>query len=144
MTSSLNKPPVWYWCLSVIALVWYGLSVFQYLSQAFYTENFQEKYTTEQLELMSNAPIWAIVAFAVAAFFGLLGSFALLAKKKWAYSMFIVSFAGVAIEMFYNFYILKSIAIYGSSAIILTVLIVTFAITFVLFSKIAINKKWIV
>jgi hypothetical protein len=143
MTNSSIKPPIWFWIVSILALIWNAMGVMQYLGQAYNTESFREQYTTEQLEIMSNTPSWAIAAFAIAVFAGLLGSFALLLRKKWAYSLFLISLIGVVVQMIHNLFIVKSVDIYGPAAAIMTGMILIFAILFLLFSKKAISKQWI-
>ena len=38
MTTSINKPPVWFWVVCVLALIWNGLGVMAYLGRAFATD----------------------------------------------------------------------------------------------------------
>ena len=67
-TTSINKPPIWYWLLSIIALVWNGMGVNAYLQQAYNTESYQTMYSEEQLEIAANMPAWVTAAFAIAVF----------------------------------------------------------------------------
>lgn len=140
---STNKPPIWFWIVSVIALIWNAMGVMQYLGQAYNTESFKSQYTAEQLEMMSNTPAWAMAAFAVGVFAGLLGSVTLLLRKKWAYNLFLLSLLGVLVQMFHNLFIVKSVAVYGPAAAIMTGLILVFALLFFWFSKKSIAKTWI-
>ena len=72
-TETTNKPTIWFWIISAIALLWNAMGAYMYLIQAYNTESFQAMYTTEQLEMINNAPSWATAAFAVAVFGGVLG-----------------------------------------------------------------------
>lgn len=140
---STNKPPIWFWIVSVIALIWNAMGVMQYLGQAYNTESFKAQYTAEQLEMMSNTPAWVTAAFAVGVFAGLLGSVALLLRKKWAYNLFLLSLLGVIVQMFHNLFIVKSVEIYGPAAVIMTGMILVLALVFLWLSKKAIAKKWV-
>jgi hypothetical protein len=140
---STSKPPIWFWIVSVIALIWNAMGVMQYIGQAYNTESFREQYTTEQLEMIANTPTWATAAFAIAVFAGLLGSIALLLRKKWAYSLFLISLLGVSVQMIHNLFIMKSVDIYGPAAVIMTAMILAFALLFLWLSKKSIAKEWI-
>ncbi|RIA09647.1 hypothetical protein OE09_1491 [Flavobacteriaceae bacterium MAR_2010_72] len=144
MTSiSSSKPPIWYWIVSVIALIWNGMGVMQYLGQAYNTDAFREQYTSEQLELMANTPSWVTAAFALAVFGGIVGAIALLLRKKWAYHLFLISLLAVIAQMIYNLFVIDSITIYGPGAAAMTAMIILFALLLLWFSKKAISKGWI-
>jgi hypothetical protein len=137
MTNSKKKPPVWFWIVSAIALLWNGLGVDGYLGQAYDTERYRNSYTPEQLEITANLPSWIMGAFAIAVFAGVLGSIALLLRKKLAKSVFILSLVAVIIQMGY-------ILSQGySDNIGMTISIVAFASFLVWFSKKSISKGWI-
>ena len=56
---SITKPPIWFWIVSVIALLWNGSGVYMYLIQAYDTESFRAMYPDpEMLEMASNTPAW--------------------------------------------------------------------------------------
>ena len=79
---STTKPPVWFWIISVVALLWNGMGVNAYLQQAYMTEGFKAQYNAEQLEAIANTPAWVTAAFAIAVFAGFLGCVGLLLRKK--------------------------------------------------------------
>ncbi|MCB0383443.1 MAG: hypothetical protein KDD05_09145 [Psychroserpens sp.] len=144
MTNHLNaKPPVWFWIVAVVARIWNAMGVMQYLGQAYNTESFRSQYTAEQLEMLSNTPSWAIAAFAIAVFAGLIASVLLLLKKKVAYTMFLISLIGVIVQLYHNLIVVKSVDIYGPAAVVMSVMIIGFAILLLLFSKYSIKKGWL-
>ena len=142
-SNSLSKPTVWFWIVSIVALVWNAMGVMQYIGQAYNTESFQSQYTQEQLEIISNTPAWATAAFAVAVFGGLLGSIALLLRKRWAYSLFLISLIGVVVQMIHNLFVVNSVDIYGPAAMVMTAMIIVIALFLLWFSKRSIAKGWI-
>jgi len=140
---STNKPPVWFWIVSVIGLIWNGMGVNQYLQQAYNTESFQAMYTSEQLEMINNTPSWATAAFAIAVFGGLLGCFALLLRKKWAKSVLLLSLIGIIVQMVYNFFISNAMEVYGPGAVIMPIMVLVVGIFLVWFAKKGIAKSWL-
>ena len=137
ITTSTNKPPIWFWILSIIALVWNGMGVNIYLQQAFKTESYQTMYSEEQLEIAANVPAWVTAAFAIAVFAGALGAIGLLLRKTWAVKLWFLSLIAVIIQMGYTL-------INGyESSIVMTVMIILFALFFVWFSRMSRNKDWL-
>ena len=92
---STNKPPVWFWVVSVLALIWNIIGVMSYLAQAYTSVEDLEKMTQAQRELFESQPAWVTGAFAIAVFGGTLGCIALLLRKKWAKPILIISLLGI-------------------------------------------------
>ena len=135
--TSNNKPPFWFWIISIIALIWNGLGVDGYLGQAYNTERYRSMFTPEQLETAANAPSWTMGAFAMAVFTGVLGAILLLLRKKWATTFWIISLIAVILQMGYAL-------ITGQAAeITMAVMIIVFAFLFLWFSKKAESKGWL-
>ncbi len=143
-TESTNKPSIWFWIISVVALLWNSAGAYMYLIQAYNTESFKAMYTPEQLEMVNNAPSWATAAFAVAVFGGVLGSIGLLLRKKWAKSVFFLSLLGIiAHQLIYNSFMSGAIEAYGTSAIIMPVMTFIIGGLLLLFTNKAIAKHWL-
>ncbi|MEN3324081.1 hypothetical protein VP395_10105 [Mariniflexile soesokkakense] len=137
MTNFKKKPPVWFWIVSVIALLWNAMGVKQYLGQAYQTESWRAALTDEQFEMVSNFPSWLTAAFAIAVFSGVLGSLGLLLRKKWAYMVLLLSLIAVIVQMGYI------LAQEHYDGIAMTISIIVFALFLVWFSKNSVSKGWI-
>ncbi len=140
---SNKKPPVWFWIVAVVGLIWNAMGVMQYLAQAYSTESFKSQYTAEQLEIISNTPAWATAAFAIAVFTGFLGCVFLLLKKRIAYSLFLISLIGIIVQMYHNLFVVNSVDIFGTIAAIMAGVILVFGLILLWFSKFSIKKGWI-
>ena len=105
--TSSAKPPIWFWIVSLLALIWYGLGVYYYLSQAYNTSAYRSMYSPEQLMVVDKMPAWATAAFAVAVFAGLIGVIGLFLRKRWARTFFLVSVLAIVIQYIYNIFIGK-------------------------------------
>lgn len=144
MTDLLNKkPPVWFWIVTVIGLIWNAMGVMQYLGQAYSTDSFKSQYTEEQLNIILNTPAWATAAFAIAVFSGLLGCVFLLLRKRIAYALLLISLIGVIVQMYHNLFVVNSIDIYGPAAVVMTGMILVLGLFLLWFSKHSIKKGWI-
>ena len=84
MTNSVSKPPMWFWIVSALALLWNLAGVMAYLGQAYMSIENLEKMSQAERLLYESQPAWVTGAFAVAVWGGALGCIALLLKKKWA------------------------------------------------------------
>lgn len=138
MTNSSIKPPVWFWIVGVVALIWNGMGVMAYLARAFATDEMIAQMTPEQqAEFAVEYPAWVTAAFALAVFCGVFGSLALLLRKKWAYTLLLISAVAAIAQHIYYF---MNVEI---ANIVMPILIVIFCIFLVWFSKNAISKGWI-
>ncbi len=119
MTISLNKPSTAFWVIGVLALLWNIMGVSAYLFQAFATEEMiAEMPPEQQAEMMIEHPAWLTALFALAVFGGFLGCIFFLARKKFAYYLFILSGICATIQQIYilmdlelNMYVMPSMVI---------------------------------
>ncbi len=135
--SSTNKPPIWFWIVSGIALVWNGMGVNAYLQQAYNTKSYQAMYTAAQREIDANLPSYITAAFAIAVFAGVLAAICLLLRKKMSVKLWVLSLIAVIIQMGYAL-----INGYQSDTG-MTIMIIVFAFIFVWFSRHSQSKGWI-
>jgi len=141
---SSTKPPVWFWIVSVIALLWNGWGVNMYLQQAYNTESYRAMYPDpEMLEMANNTPAWATAAYAIAVFTGLFGCVGLLLRKKWAKSIFVLSLLGVVVSMTYHLFMSKAFEVYGTEVVVMPIVVTLIAIFLVWFAKKGIAKDWL-
>ncbi len=138
------KPPIWFWIISVIALLWNGAGVNFYLQQAYNTESFQAMYTPEQLEMINNTPSWVTAAFALAVFAGILGSIGLLLRKKWSRPLFLLSLIAIlAHQIVYNIFMSGAMEEYGMSAVVLPIVTFLIGLFLLWYSRKGIAKGWL-
>lgn len=143
MTNSLQKPPIWFWIVSVIALAWISLGVHGYISQAYELSAYTEAYSKEQLEVMSTLPSWYTALFAIAVFSGAIGCILLLLRKKAAKFLLIISFVAATIQMVYFLFIADLKGVDFSANEIMSYMIILFALFLVWFSNHSVKKGWI-
>ena len=138
MTNSSVKPPVWFWIISIAALVWNGMGVMVYLTRAFATDEMIAQMTPEQqAQFNVEYPAWVTAAFALAVFCGALGSLALLLRKKWAYQLLVVSAVAAIVQHIYYFMNVEM------ASIVMPIMVIVVCIFLIWFSKNAITKGWI-
>lgn len=135
--------PKWLKFVSVGAVVWNALGVSSYLDQAFMSKTDIAKLSINEQALFTDIPSWVTFAFATAVFFGLLGSFALLFKKKISHILFLISFVGILVQMYNNIFISGSMDVYGSGSIVMPLLVLMIGFYLLLLSKRGVKYGWL-
>jgi hypothetical protein len=105
MTEAINgKPPVSFWIVSAVALVWNLIGLFMYYSGVSATpEQLQAVYSPDQFAAIEATPVWVTSAFAIATTVGVIASVVLLLRKALAFLLFVVSFAALLVQDLYLF-----------------------------------------
>ncbi|MBO6606432.1 hypothetical protein [Psychroserpens sp.] len=140
---STSKPPVWFWIISIVALLWNATGVYQYLIKAYNTEGFRSQYTAEQLEVIANAPAWSTAAFAIGVFGGLIACGFLLLRRKLATTFFVFSLIGILVQAYHNHVVINSGELMGSTAPIMTAVVAVIGLLLLYFTKVSTKKGWI-
>ncbi|MFS4455485.1 hypothetical protein [Maribacter sp. 2304DJ31-5] len=143
MTNSLNKPPIWFWIVSALALLWNMAGVMAYLQQAYMSIESLEKMDQAERLLYESQPAWATGAFAIAVWAGALGCIALLLRKKWATPLFIVSLIGVLGHNTYMFFLSNTFEVLGSDRMAMPIFVILISLFLVFFSRKATAKNWL-
>lgn len=124
MNSSNIKPSTRYWLVVILSLLWYAVGVFNYLAQAYMTDETLISFPDEVQLYYTNLPAWVTAAFALAVFGGLLGSVGLLLRKKWASFLFLGSFFAAVAQQFHSFFIQDFIEITNEQAIMPSLILI--------------------
>ncbi len=143
MTNYLRKPTGLFWIISSTALIWNIMGVFNYLTQAFMTNDILASLPKDQQVLYQDVPAWVTAAFATAVFSGTLGALLLLLKKKIASTFFILSFAGIMIQMTYGLFISENTDSYGPLGLLKPIMIIAVGGYLIWYSKKATEHRWL-
>ncbi len=142
MTTS-QKIPVWYWIVSVLALLWNLLGVMMYLVQAYAPEMMMAGMSDAERELMQNIPAWVTAAYASAVFGGSAGSLGLLLRKTWAGILLWISWLGALVQFSHSFFMTDLIKVSGTGSIIGPVLILVIGLALIALARSARSKGWL-
>ena len=142
MTES-NKPAIWFWIVSIIALLWNLMGVNAYIQQAYRTEAVMSQLTTEQIALLDARPAWVTALFAIAVFAGAIGCLLLLLKKKLATSVLTLSFLAATIQQIWWFTTDGPSIMDQFSGAIMPIMIIVVCALLVWFSKKSTARGWI-
>lgn len=143
MTNESVKPPVWFWIVAVVALLWNAMGALAYIGQAYMTEEMLATMSEAEQELQLNRPAWVTAAFAIAVFGGTLASIAMLMRKKLAYLLFIISLAGVLVQNIHGFFLSNTLDVMGPQAVYFPILVIIIGVVLILISKKGKENGWL-
>ncbi len=123
------------------------MGLFQLLIAAFIQdtmlETYRYTYTPQQMELFLNTPFWYYVVFGICTITGVLGSIAVLLKKKIAVTFLLVSLVTVLVVQGYWMLGTQAIALLGTEAIIMPILVIVTSIFLYFYCKGARQNNWL-
>ena len=138
-----DRVPGWYWAVALAALLWNGFGCFMYLSQVGMDPAEMAKLPAVQQEVWRAMPAWAVGAYAIAVWVGLLGAVGLLLRRRWASAAFAVSLAAVVVQFGWTFLGTPIIARMGPSAAAFPAFIFLVVALLLWFSKRAAMRGWL-
>ncbi len=138
-----TKPPVWFWIVSAVGLIWNIIGAMAYLGQAYMSVEDLEKMSQAERLLFESQPGWVTGAFAIAVWGGVLGCIALLLRKKWAHPVLLISLIGILGHMIYMFFLSNTFEVVGSDKMGMPILVIIIGVLLVLFARKSKNKGWI-
>ena len=138
-----RKPANLFWLISTLALIWNLIGVFNYLTQAFMTDEILASLPLDQQLMYQEVPAWVTAAFAVAVFSGTIGAVLMLLKKKIATTFFILSFIGIISQMSYGLLINENTDSYGPMGLLMPLMIISIGGYLIWYSKKAAEYTWL-
>jgi len=142
-----TKPNKSFLIIGILALLWNIMGLFQFIMAAFMQdtmlETYGKSYTPQQMELFLNTPSWYYVVFGICTITGVLGSIAVLLKKKIAVPLFLVSLVTVFVVQGYWMLGTQAIALLGTEAIIMPMLVIVTSIFLYFYCKGARQNNWL-
>ena len=139
----MNKSPLWFKVIAVVALLWNLLGCFAFVSDLRLTPEDVAKLPEAQQALYNARPDWAIASTAIAVIGGALGCIALILGKKWALPVFVVSLIGILVQDYGLFVLVDGASLAGAVAVALQGLVLVIAISLLLLSKKGIAHGWL-
>lgn len=144
-TESSNKtsPPVWFWVISVVALLWYLMDTSVFFMRVFMTEEVIKSMPENQQHLYRDMPLWVSIVFACEVFGGTVGCISLLLRKKWAFLLFVISLLGVLAQTSNIWFLTDAISAMGAPAVVMPLVAIIIGTAMIFLAKSAISKGWL-
>mgnify|MGYP001210635866 FL=1 len=142
-SSHKTSPPVWFWVISIIALLWFLMDMSAFVMRVLMTDDVIKAMPENQQHLYRNIPLWVNIVFAGEVFGGALGCVGLLLRTKWALPLFAVSILGVLSQTFHVYFLSDAISAMGTPAVVMPMLAILIGIGMIVLAKSAISKGWL-
>ncbi len=139
----MNKPPVWFYVVAVIALLWNLLGCFAFIGDLRLTAADIAQMPAEHQALYAACPAWAVAGTALGVIGGALGCIALLLRKKWALPLFVISLIGIIVQDIGLFVLADAIKLAGPLVAVLQGVVLIVAIGLVVLSWKGIQRGWL-
>ena len=138
------RPPVWFRIVAILLLLWGASGVFACVEQWRLGPEAMGPATDYDRALYASIPGWYNPVYAVATVSGLLAAVALLARSRWAESLYWLSLAGILIMFGWLFVATDVIAMKGAANVLpFPILIAAVAAFGVWLSRLAARRGWI-
>ena len=138
-----TSPPVWFWVISVMALLWFLMDTSAFVMRVFMTDDVVRAMPENQQHLYRDMPVWVNIVFAGEVFGGAFGCVGLLLKKKWALPLFAVSILGVLSQTFHVYFLSDAISTMGTPAVVMPLLAILIGTGMIGLTRSAISKGWL-
>lgn len=130
-----RKTPLQLWIIGVLALLWNSVGAFDYLATQLQLASYMSQFSAEQLEYFHSIPVWAVSAWAIAVWFAVLGSLALLLRSRRALALFVISLLAMIASTVNSFLLSNGLEIMGSGGAIFSAVIFVIGVLLVGYSK---------
>ncbi len=143
MSEQRNKPPTWFWVVSGVSLLWNLMGVMAYIMQVTMSPEALAALPAAERALYETAPAWATAAFAIAVFAGVLGCVALLLRKGWAETLFVLSLLAVLVQNTHWLLMSNVFEVLGPTSVIMPMLVLVIGVFLIWFSRSSKVRGWI-
>jgi hypothetical protein len=137
------RVPVWFRVLAVLGLLWDCLGVFSYLRSVGMLGDQLAGLDSAHLALARSIPAWVTGTFAVAVFAGLLGSLLMVAGKRLASPLLLLSLLAVIVQSAWVMFVSNARAVEGAIALLVPACITLVAILLVWLAAKGAAKGWL-
>ncbi|WP_325544101.1 hypothetical protein [Sphingopyxis sp.] len=101
--TEVRKTPRHLWAVGVVSLLWNAFGAFDYVMTKLRDPGYMAAFTPEQQQYFYSFPLWANVGWALGVWGSVLGSILLLMRSRHAVTAFLLSLAGLALSIIYQF-----------------------------------------
>ncbi len=145
MSDELNTAPTTtFWVVGGAALVWNLLGLLIYYMQVTATpDSLAAVYNDAEVAFITETPVWAILAYAIAVVTGVVGSLFLLLRKSWAVPMFMISLVGIIVQNGHAFLLAGGFEVWGMQALVLPTIVAVVAVALIWYSRGAKSRGWL-
>ncbi|PZO05149.1 MAG: hypothetical protein DCF27_14085 [Lysobacteraceae bacterium] len=139
----MNKAPVWFVVVAVLALLWNLIGCLAIAADlAVLASGAVATLPAEQQALYAARPAWTVIGSCVAVLAGAAGCLGLLLRRRWATPLLVASLAGVVVQDA-GFLVMNSQAPLPMFALVMQGGVLVIAIALLLLARLASRRAWL-
>jgi hypothetical protein len=108
-----RRPPGWFWVVGVLVALWMLVGVLAWCIDLGMSAERLAQMPAAQQQLYATRPHWVFVVYGVAVFSGFGGAIALLLRRKFAKTLFLLSLLAAVVQFGYTFAAMDALALLG-------------------------------
>jgi hypothetical protein len=130
------------WVVGVVSLLWNAFGCYDYYMTNTGGDEYLRSYgmTEQQIAFYHAMPAWMTGAWAIGVWGALLGSILLLLRSKWAFHVFVISFAAFLVSVIYTYGFTNVAEVNGATGMIMNVVIAASCIFFIWYAWFATTR----
>lgn len=129
-----TRTPASLWIVGVLALLWNLLGLASFVFQMLMPAEALQAMPAEQRAVYEAAPGWLYLFYGIATIGGVLGSLALLLRRRWAALVFLVALLGLIVQVIAGYATTPSWAVSGAAGLGFSLFLVLVAVALWRFS----------
>lgn len=130
-----KRTPWHLWVVGILGTLWNCVGAFDYLMTQTRNASYMGQFTPEQLEYFYGFPAWLVAFWAIAVWGGVAGTLLILARRRWAVPVLLVSFASMVVTSIHNFLLSNGMEIMGTGAVAFSAVIFLIALGLWLYAR---------
>lgn len=144
MNTTNVVPRRWtYWVIALVALVWNLIGLAMFVVQVRLTPEMVAAMPAAQQQVHAATPAWVNIAFGVAVVFGVLGSLALLLRKRLAPALYMVSLLAIVVQLVGTYAVTPAWQAYGPAGLAMPAMLVVIALYLYWYARKAAGNGWL-
>jgi len=132
VTPQLPKTPWHLWIVGVLSLLWNMGGAFDFYMSETHNAAYLKNLTPAQLDYFNHFPLWAVATWGVATWGSVLGSLALLARRRLAVGIFLTAIVAMILTTLYNYVLSDGLKVMGKGAAPLVFSAIIWVVAFLL------------
>lgn len=139
----MSKPPLWFFVVVVIALLWNVLGLFAVVADIRLSPAEIAALPVEQQALREARPGWSVMGSGLAVLGGVLGCVGLLMRRRWAMAFLVASLVGIVLQDVGIFVVVGAAGSMGPVPVVVQSVVLLIAIGLLLLGRRAVARSWI-
>jgi hypothetical protein len=142
-TAPVKAGTPWHlWAVGIVSLLWNAFGCYDYYMTNTGGDEYLRSYgmTETQIAFYHAMPAWLTAAWAFGVWGALLGSILLLLRSRWAFHVFVISFAAFVLSVVYTYGFSNGAEVNGSMGLIMSAVIAASCIFFIWYARFATER----